>query len=52
MVMLKEKTTSKEKTVRKVDEFEKYLKEQRSKATCNGKELAAFSWYKEALGLS
>ncbi|MEI7473938.1 MAG: hypothetical protein WCK67_04095 [bacterium] len=51
MITLKKRETERE-TLRNSDEFEKYLKEQRSKTTCNGMELAPFSWYMKALGLS
>ena len=33
------------------DEFENYLKNQRTKTTFNGREVESFSWYKKALGL-
>ena len=49
------KTVS-EKEVKKVkspfaDEFEDYLKHQRTKTTFNGTELESFTWYKKILGL-
>lgn len=34
------------------DEFEKYLKRQRIRTTCNGKEVAPFSWYQKSFGLA
>lgn len=34
----------------KNEEFEKYLKEQRTSTTFNGIEVAEFSWYKRLLG--
>lgn len=35
---------------KKEDEFTKYLQEKLLKTTVNGSEVAAFSWYKKALG--
>ncbi len=49
-------TSISEKKAKKVkskftDEFENYLKTQRTKTTFNGTELESFSWYKKVLGL-
>ncbi|MDD3150404.1 MAG: hypothetical protein PHV68_06180 [Candidatus Gastranaerophilales bacterium] len=48
MVVLANTKMSKKKGLN--DKFEKYLKKQCAKPTYNGMEIAAFSWYKKALG--
>lgn len=47
---LSQKETKKAKS-KLIDEFENYLKNQRTKTTFNGREVESFSWYKKALGL-
>ena len=53
MVTLAERNRVKKEVFPKpVDDFEKYLKQQRLKTTFNGIEVAEFSWYKKLLGMS
>ncbi len=43
--------TSKIKTSKFTEEFEKYLQKQSLKATFNGCDIETFSWYKKMLGI-
>lgn len=50
MTLLKKEATK--ENVNASENFEKYVKEQRSNTTFNGKTLAPFTWYMKALGLN